>query len=101
MAPSAPPAALRIAGKVIRPPPVLIRVDGRDIEAHPGESLAAALWAAGIRRLRPAPGGQEMRGPFCFLGACQECVLTVDGRRVASCREQVRAGMDVTTGEPG
>jgi predicted molibdopterin-dependent oxidoreductase YjgC len=95
-----PDVPLRIAGKITRPAPVTIEVDGRAVDAYPGETLAAALWAAGWRTLRFAPGGAEPRGAFCFMGACQECLLSVDGQRRPACQEPVRAGMVVETGRP-
>jgi hypothetical protein len=92
------PGPLRIAGAVERSEPVTFTVDGKAVTAFAGESLAAALFAAGIRRLRASPRAQTPRGMFCLMGVCQECVLWVDGRRVPACREPVRAGMTVSTG---
>lgn len=89
---------LRITQRIQRPPPVTLWVDGRTIDAHPGESLAAALLAAGIGTLRHAPRDGAPRGAFCFMGACQECLLTVDGQRVLACLEPVRSGLRVSTG---
>lgn len=86
---------MRTAGS--RPREVEILVDGRLLTAHVGESLAAALWAAGIRRLRADPDGGA-RGAFCWMGVCQECVVTIDGRRGQACMEAVREGMSVELG---
>lgn len=52
--------------------------EGRPIEARVGESLAAALTAAGVLALRHEETGGE-RGMFCGMGVCQECLVTVDG----------------------
>lgn len=89
---------MRINSSVDRPPAVQIMVDGRPVSAIPGESLAAALHAAGIRRLRYSPRDGAPRGMFCLMGACQECVIGVDGREVPACQEPVRAGMAVSLG---
>lgn len=88
---------LRIEG-VERPPEVSFSVDGATVHGVPGESLAAALLAAGMRRLRVSPRAQAGRGVFCMMGICQECVVHVDGRPVPACLEPVRAGMTVTLG---
>jgi len=88
---------LRIERGVTRSPLVTLSVDGCEVEAHEGESLAAALFAAGIRRLRSSPRSGAARGMFCLMGACQECLVLVDGRRALACRESVRAGMAVRT----
>jgi len=91
-------ADLRIAEGVERGPRVSFRCDGREVEAHEGESLAAALWASGLR----ADAGERTEGPpfrvlFCAMGVCQQCVVLVDGVRVEACRVPVRAGLDVRT----
>ena len=88
----------RIETLVQRPDPVAISVDGRSVSAIPGESLAAALFVAGIRTLRPSPRAGGPRGMFCLMGVCQECVVRIDGRRTTSCNEPVRAGMIIKTG---
>jgi len=72
--------------------------DGRAVSAHEGESVACALFAAGIRTLRLSPRTELARGMFCLMGSCQECVVWVDGRRVAACQEPARAGLDVRSG---
>ena len=51
---------------------------GREIRTMPGESLGAALLAAGERVCRTTPSG-EPRGVFCGIGVCQDCLVTVDG----------------------
>ena len=90
--------ALRIEGSVERPAQIAFTLDGTRIEAFPGESIAAALLAAGISRFRAAPRTGAARGPLCLMGVCQECVVRVDGRVVAACLEPVRAGIDVRLG---
>jgi predicted molibdopterin-dependent oxidoreductase YjgC len=79
------------------PPPaaLCIRVDGADVPACPGQSLAAALLAAGLRRLRRAPRTGAPRGAFCMMGVCQECLVRVDGQVAQACMTQVVAGMSV------
>ena len=48
-----------------------------EIEALPGETIAAALAAADIVAVRQARSGAP-RGPFCGMGVCFDCL--VDGR---------------------
>jgi predicted molibdopterin-dependent oxidoreductase YjgC len=87
---------LRIAG-VARGAAVTITVDGRAVRAFAGESVAAALWAAGIRRLRSSPVGAP-RAMFCGMGVCQECVVEVDGATVPACQARVAEGLSVRLG---
>jgi predicted molibdopterin-dependent oxidoreductase YjgC len=82
---------------VTRPAPVTIDVDGVRVDAFPGESLAAALLAAGVRAFRRTPSGAP-RGPLCNMGVCFECVVTVDGEPRRACATEVREGMRVETG---
>jgi D-hydroxyproline dehydrogenase subunit alpha len=52
--------------------------DGRPLTATVGQSLAAALTAAGILSLRETATGGA-RGVFCGMGVCQDCLVVVDG----------------------
>lgn len=66
---------------------VRVELDGVSAEVPAAVSVAAALAAAG-------------RAPaiFCGMGACQECVLTVDGvSGVRACVTPVAAGMRIET----
>ncbi|MCP1337803.1 (2Fe-2S)-binding protein [Futiania mangrovi] len=94
-------ADLRVRRGFVRGAHVTFIVDGAEMEAPEGESLAVALFVNGRRTLRRSPRDANPRGMFCLMGSCQECVVTVDGRRVPSCMEPVRAGMVVVTGDPG
>ena len=77
------------------PPVVTIDVDGRRIAALSGQSVAAALLAAGIRQLRQSPNARAPRGAFCFMGVCQECAIMIDGRLRQACMVRVREGLSV------
>jgi predicted molibdopterin-dependent oxidoreductase YjgC len=84
---------LHEAGAVVR-----IKVDGRDVEARAGESVAAALLAGGYTTCRTTPVSGAARAPFCMMGVCFDCLVTVDG--VGSrqgCMVEVREGMVVAT----
>ena len=59
--------------------PVAIDFEGAALSGRRGETLAAALSAAGIRELRLTRRG-EPRGIFCGMGVCQECLVEIDGR---------------------
>ncbi|MCB1990285.1 MAG: (2Fe-2S)-binding protein, partial [Geminicoccaceae bacterium] len=59
--------------------PVAFTFEGRRVEGLAGESLAAALTAAGIVDWRGTRAG-ERRSQFCGMGVCQECLVQVDGR---------------------
>jgi D-hydroxyproline dehydrogenase subunit gamma len=89
--------ARRITSGVQRPEPVEIYVDGTGVAAFEGESVATALLAAGVRAFRRTPSGTP-RGPFCNMGACFDCLVTIDGEPFQrACRSPVQAGMRVET----
>ena len=52
--------------------------EGRELTGRRGESLAAALIAAGVRSFRATRTGSE-RSIFCGMGVCQDCLVEVDG----------------------
>ncbi len=77
---------------------VRITVDGREVEAREGDSVAAALLAAGFTSCRTTPVSGAPRAPFCMMGACFDCLVAIDG--VGSrqgCMVAVREGMKVAT----
>jgi predicted molibdopterin-dependent oxidoreductase YjgC len=74
-----------------------IEVDGREVEARAGWSVAAALLNAGIEAFRRSVSG-EPRTPLCGMGTCSECRVTLDGRaHVRACLEPCRPGQRVST----
>ena len=88
---------MRLKHPDMRPagPSVRISFDGSEIEALPGETVAAALAAAGVIAVRQTRSGAP-RGPFCGMGVCFDCLVTVDGRpSQRACLTKVAAGMDV------
>ncbi len=53
--------------------------EGRTIEARAGDSVAAALLAAGVLATRRTAVSGAPRGPYCMMGVCFECVVEIDG----------------------
>jgi sarcosine oxidase subunit alpha len=74
---------------------VEVTIDGLAQQLPEGVMLATALAAAGALRLRASPRSGAPRGAFCFMGACQECAIFVDGALVQACRTPVSAGMAI------
>ncbi len=77
-------------------PPAYFFFNGRRIRAREGESVAAALYAAGVRIFSRSFKYHRPRGLLCLSGRCSHCLMRVDGiPNVRICREPVRAGMRV------
>jgi predicted molibdopterin-dependent oxidoreductase YjgC len=72
-----------------------ILVDGQTIPARQGQSVAAALLAAGERVFRRTKQGRP-RGLFCGMGVCFECLVAVNGLAgQRACLTPVQPGMQV------
>lgn len=69
--------------------------DGISIPCTGNETIAAALDRAGIRVLGAGQGDSAGRY-FCGIGACQACLVAVDGARMEACLTPARSGMQVT-----
>ena len=77
---------------------VTFTVDGRPVAARLGDTVAAAMLAAGIDHCRTTPVTGAPRAPYCLMGVCFDCLVTIDG--VGSrqgCLVPVRDGMAVET----
>jgi predicted molibdopterin-dependent oxidoreductase YjgC len=70
-----------------------ITFDGRQLPIEPGQSVAAVLLAAGIRSWRTTRVQGRPRGLFCGIGACFDCLVTVNGTpSVRACLAEAKAG---------
>jgi sarcosine oxidase subunit alpha len=77
---------------------LLLKVDGREIRARDGDTVAAALLAAGIKHIRTTPVSGKPRAPYCLMGVCFDCLVTIDGvGSRQACLVPVREGMSVET----
>jgi predicted molibdopterin-dependent oxidoreductase YjgC len=74
---------------------------GKDIAADDGQSVGAALIAAGHLSWRTTRHGGAPRGVFCGIGICFDCLVVVNGRRnQRACLTEVRDG-DVVEPQEG
>ncbi|SAE42688.1 Hypothetical%2C similar to sarcosine oxidase alpha subunit%2C 2Fe-2S domain [Enterobacter cloacae] len=69
-----------------------IVIDGEPCDVPAGISVAAALALAGNGVTRSSVSG-ERRAPFCGMGVCQECRVTVNGRRMLACQTECQPDM--------
>jgi predicted molibdopterin-dependent oxidoreductase YjgC len=88
---------LRSNQSVTRQKPFEIEVDGEKIIAHPGETVAAAMTAAGKLTLNYTPQ-ETPRGIFCGIGICWGCLIEVNGiPNQRACQTLAVAGCRVCT----
>jgi predicted molibdopterin-dependent oxidoreductase YjgC len=78
--------------------PVTIWVNGEALEARLGQTIGAAMLAAGRRTVRHTRKAGKPRGLFCAMGTCFDCVVTVNGTPgMRACMTPVETGMRVST----
>lgn len=70
--------------------------EDQEIVATEGDSVAAALLAAGITHTRDTPVGNAPRMPFCLMGTCFDCLMEIDGTpNRQACLTPVKDGMRI------
>ena len=77
---------------------VHIVVDGAAVEAREGDTVSAALLASGrdVRRATAVSGAPRL--PYCMMGVCFDCLVTIDGiGSRQACLVRVREGMRIAT----
>ncbi|GHG42934.1 MULTISPECIES: (2Fe-2S)-binding protein [Amycolatopsis] len=77
--------------------PIEITVDGETVTGLAGQTVAGVLLAAGWLSWRTTRSGAP-RGVFCGIGACFDCLLTVNGvADVRACRRRAADGDEIRT----
>lgn len=73
---------------------IALSIDGEHRQVPVGLSVAAALSLYGDDRCRLSVSHQP-RAPFCGMGVCQECRVTINGLRRLACQTLCQAGMRI------
>ncbi len=68
---------------------------GQAMLARPGETIASALFASGVRTFGHHHKDGAPQGIFCANGQCAQCAVVADDLPVKSCMVVVRPGMRV------
>jgi predicted molibdopterin-dependent oxidoreductase YjgC len=75
---------------------IAFTVDGGRVEAKRGDTLLTAILAAGLGAVRVSEFGDGPRAGFCWMGACQDCWVTVEGHGTRrACTTLAEAGLRV------
>lgn len=76
--------------------PVRVTVNGAELQCRQGDSVAAALFAGGVQACRDTAVNEVPRGPYCMMGVCYDCLVTIDGQaNQQGCMTAVREGMKI------
>ena len=79
-------------------PTVRVTIDGRTYETREGETVAAAMLAIGIDSCRTTALSGAPRAPYCMMGACFDCLVSVDGvGNRQGCLVRVKEGMVIAS----
>ncbi|MEB0041027.1 MULTISPECIES: (2Fe-2S)-binding protein [unclassified Pseudomonas] len=73
-----------------------LHIDRLSVRVPDGTTVAAALYIAADGISRVSVSGTP-RAPLCGMGICQECRVTIDGRRRLACQTLCLNGMSVET----
>jgi predicted molibdopterin-dependent oxidoreductase YjgC len=85
-----------ILGPLPKADSLTMYVDGKAVPARRGQTIAAALVAAGWVCFHRTEKRHEPRGIFCAIGRCTDCVMTVDGTaNVRTCITLAQDGMQL------
>ena len=72
--------------------------DDKMLEGYEGETIAAALHAAGVKVLSHSIEHKRPRGFYCAIGNCSSCLMVVNGEpNIRTCVEPLKEGMVVKT----
>jgi len=73
-----------------------IEFEGRSVSFEDGDTVASALYRAGVRTFSRSLKYHRRRGLYCGTGDCPNCLMTVDGRpAVHTCAAPCAEGMRV------
>jgi sarcosine oxidase, subunit alpha len=68
---------------------------GKPLSASAGETIAAALFANGIRTFGHHPKDGAPQGIFCANGQCAQCTVIANGLAVKACMTQITSRMQI------
>ena len=75
---------------------VTLFIDGSACTARAGDTVAAALLARGRDHCRTTGVSGSPRAPYCMMGVCFDCLVTIDGvGNRQACMVRVSEGMRV------
>lgn len=77
---------------------VTISFDGRRLQVPANISVVAALLSEGAVAIRTSLVGRQPRAPYCLMGVCFECLVTINGaQNRQACMTLVEDGMEISS----
>lgn len=81
--------------------PVTISIDSTLVTVETGTTVAGAMISQGTTAWRSTRNNERPRGLFCGIGACFDCLVTIDSvPNQRACMVRVCEGQQVDTDNP-
>lgn len=75
---------------------VTVYIEGEAVEVNATDSAASAVLSADLGYSRTTVISTEKRAPYCMMGVCFECLMTIDGiANTQGCMTSVKEGMTI------
>jgi sarcosine oxidase subunit alpha len=79
---------------------VRLTIEGKEISAIQGDSVAAAMLVSGFACTRITHEEGKRRAPYCMMGICFDCMVEINGiPNQRACQILVQEGMRVNIQE--
>jgi predicted molibdopterin-dependent oxidoreductase YjgC len=77
---------------------VEVTLNGQKVQTPQGTTVAAMALTQGLRFIRTTPISNSKRAPFCMMGVCYDCLMSIDGKaNQRACATYVQNGMQIET----
>ncbi len=77
---------------------VEVILNGQKVQVPQGTTVAAMALTQGLRFTRTTPVSNSKRAPFCMMGVCYDCLMSIDGKaNQRACATYVQNGMKIET----
>lgn len=78
--------------------PVTISIDSTPVTVDTGTTVAGAMISQGVTAWRSTRNNERPRGLFCGIGACFDCLVTIDSvPNQRACMVRVCDGQQIDT----
>lgn len=78
--------------------PVTVSIDSTPVTVDTGTTVAGAMISQGVTAWRSTRNNERPRGLFCGIGACFDCLVTIDSvPNQRACMVRVCEGQQIDT----
>ncbi len=89
-----------VLGKLSEKKVITFTYDGEEYQGLEGDTIASALLANDIRKLRVHEASSRPRGIYCNIGHCFECRVTVGTQEgIRACLTPIKNNMSIESGK--